>query len=167
MPSGTRVLSIATLAASIAGCRSCRHEDLDMHSGSTLQEARDDDDKTDEGEDRADARDNFWRVRIEIVGRGRVATAIAAFDCKSAGVVQSGECGPKLVRFHELQPPLLVATGAPGWMFDRWESIVRRPDGSIRPRTIPMPDGPKYIDGFGYEDTGELETVTAVFVQQR
>ena len=27
-----------------------------------------------------------------------------------------------------------------------------------------MPDGRVYLDGFGYSDTGELETVTAVFV---
>ena len=26
-----------------------------------------------------------------------------------------------------------------------------------------MPDGRVYLNGFGYEDTGELETVTAVF----
>lgn len=28
----------------------------------------------------------------------------------------------------------------------------------------PMPDGRVYLDGFGYRDTGQLETVTAVFV---
>jgi hypothetical protein len=28
-----------------------------------------------------------------------------------------------------------------------------------------MPDGRFYLNGFGYEDTGELDTVTAVFVR--
>ncbi len=145
------------LAVSLAGCGSCRDE-------RRAEGASEQDRETDEGEDRDDARDNFWRARIVIIGHGRVATGIDAFDCKSNGVVQSGECGPKLVRFQELQPPLLIATGAAGWAFDHWQSIVTRPDGTKRPRTMPLPDGPRYMNGFGYADTGELETVTAVFV---
>ena len=39
--------------------------------------------------------------------------------------------------------------------------------GSKRPRAGPMPDGDVYLDGFGYADTGELETVTAVFTPAR
>ncbi len=156
---------IAVLVVSLAGCRSCQHPRRDERAGERPRGEREDDDReTDEGEDRDDARDNFWRVRIVIVGRGRIATAIDAFDCRSDGAVQSGECGPKLVRFHELRPPLLIATGAAGWTFDHWESIVIRPDGTTRPRTTPIPDGPRYVDGFGYADTGELETLTAVFV---
>ncbi len=159
------VLRIAVLAVALAGCRSCHDGRHDERTAAQSRGEHEDDDRdTDEGEDREDARDNFWRVRIIIVGRGRVATAIDAFDCRSDGAVQSGECGPKLVTFHELRPPLLIATGAPGWAFDHWESIVIRPDGKPRERTMPMPDGPRYIDGFGYRDTGELETVTAVFV---
>jgi hypothetical protein len=155
-----RTLSIACAAASIASCRGCEGT-RDNHLGLVAQ---DEDRDSDESEDREDARDNFWRVHVVIVGRGRVTTAISAFDCRSDGLVQSGECGPKLVRFHELRPPLLVAAGSDGWVFDHWESVVRRPDGTTRPRILPLPDGPRYLNGFGYEDTGELETVTAVFV---
>ena len=34
----------------------------------------------------------------------------------------------------------------------------------MRRRSGRMPDGRLYMNGFGYEDTGQLETVTAVFV---
>jgi hypothetical protein len=67
------------------------------------------------------------------------------------------------VTFPELKPPLLVATPASGWTFARWQPLVRGADGTVHPRKLPPPDGPRYVNGFGYEDTGELETVTAIF----
>ena len=99
-----------------------------------------------------------------IVGHGAVKTFVDAFDCTGNGTMQWGACGPRLVRFDERHPPVMRATGAPGWRLARWESELREPDGRIKPRALPMPDGRMYIDGFGYADTGELETVTAVFV---
>lgn len=119
--------------------------------GITARAARDDDDDDDDDEDAP--RTEYWRAHIEIRGLGRVATPTPAFDCSPSG----GECGPKLVTFTERQPPLLRATGAPGWRFDHWESSLRK--GA-------MPDGEFYLNGFGYEDTGETETVTAVFVRR-
>ena len=38
---------------------------------------------------------------------------------------------------------------------------------AVVPRIGRPPDGPLYVNGFGYSDTGELETVTAVFVAER
>lgn len=120
--------------------------------GITARVAREVDDDDDDDEDTP--RTEYWRAHIAIRGLGRVATttptATAAFDCSSFG----GDCGPKLVTFTERQPPLLRATGAPGWRFDHWESSLR---------TGAMPDGEFYLNGFGYEDTGQTELVTAVF----
>ncbi len=110
-------------------------------------EGDDDDDDDDDGAPRPE----YWRAQIAIRGQGRVATPMPTFDCTPAG----GQCGPKLVVFDERKPPLLHATGAPGWRFDHWESSLRK--GA-------MPDGAFYLNGFGYSDTGETETVTAVFV---
>ncbi len=112
------------------------------------------DDEVDEHEDEEDQRDLFWRARITIVGHGSVATANGAFSCTSDGTAQTGTCGPKLVRFRELDPPLLQARDAPGWRFDHWSSTLRDH----------LPDGRMYMNAFGYTDTGQLETVTAVFV---
>ena len=86
------------------------------------------------------------------------------FDCRSDGTTQTGKCGPTLLRFKELQPPLLTAIGAPGWRFDHWESMIRTADGKEAPRQGRMPDARVYLNGFGYSDTGALDTVTAVFV---
>jgi hypothetical protein len=123
-----------------------------------------DDDELEEQEERDMQRDNFWRARIAISGRGEVKTFVDAFDCTSDGAGQRGECGPKLVRFKELVPPTMEARPAAGWRFDHWEASILEPDGSTHGRPGQMPDGKVYIDGFGYEDTGQLETVTAVFV---
>ena len=109
-------------------------------------------------------RDNFWRPRIEIVGKGRVTSVVDAFDCWSDGATQAGVCGPKLVVFKELSPPLLHAIAAPGWRLDHWASSIRNADGTASTRPGPMPDGDLYLNGFGYTDTGAVETVTAVFV---
>lgn len=119
-----------------------------------------------EREERQMQRDNFWRARVVIVGRGRVKTPIDAFDCASAGAGERGECGPKLVRFKELAPPTMEARPAPGWRFDHWDAQIRDADGALHGRAGKMPDGKIYIDGFGFEDTGQLETVTAVFVEE-
>ena len=86
--------------------------------------------------------------------RSCAPTPTRAFDCSFLG----GDCGPKLVTFTERQPPLLRATAGPGWRFDHWESSLR---------TGAMPDGEFYLNGFGYEDSGQTETVTAVFVRAR
>jgi hypothetical protein len=119
----------------------------------------------DQDDDEDDDRDNYWRAQIAIVGRGAVKTTVEAFDCmRDSRDPPRGECGPKLVRFKELSPPLMRAIAARGSSFHHWEAIVHEPDGTTRARIGPLPDGPVYIDGFGYRDTGELETVTAVFV---
>jgi hypothetical protein len=64
-----------------------------------------------------------------------------------------------------MHPTTMQATAAPGWRFDHWESKIVEPDGAVTTRRGRMPDGPVYLNGFGYEDTGELETVRAVFVR--
>jgi hypothetical protein len=115
-------------------------------------------------EEEDDQRDLYWRARIVIVGRGTVSTASGRFACTSDGTTQSGTCGPTLVRFKELDPPLLQAREVPGWRFDHWESTIRERDGSASTRTIRAPSSRMYMNGFGYADTGQLETVTAVFV---
>jgi hypothetical protein len=133
-------------------------------AASTCKGRRGCDSEEEEEEERGQLRDNLWRARVSIVGRGAVKTREPAFDCTSDGVTQEGRCGPELLRFKELSPPLLEALPAPGWRLDRWESLLREPDGASNPRRGRMPDGRFYLNGFGYEDTGELETVTAVFV---
>ncbi len=120
-------------------------------------------DEREEEEEKNIARDHFWRAQVTVVGQGRVKTFVPAFDCTSDGTTQSGECGPKLLRFKEMKPPTMEATGAAGWTFDHWESQIRQPDGGMRTRTGPMPDGRIYLNGFGYTDTGEIEFVKAVF----
>jgi hypothetical protein len=122
-------------------------------------------DETEEREEQDLARDHYWRARIEIVGAGRVRTFVDAFDCASDGGATTGRCGPALVRFKELAPATMEAIAAPGWRFDRWESSTREPDGEVLPRPGPMPDGRLYLNGFGYSDTGELETVRVIFVR--
>jgi hypothetical protein len=148
---------------SIASCRGCKESAVVR----ALEEKAEEGDEDEEQEEADNDRDNYWRPQISIVGAGRVQTANGTFDCRSDGVRQSGTCGPKLIRFKELEPPLLHATGEPGWKLDHWESMIRAPNGTVRSRTGPMPDGRFYLNGFGYSDTGELETVTAVFVAAR
>ncbi len=121
-------------------------------------------DEADEEEEREQELDHVWRAQIAIVGNGRVKTFIAAFDCVSEGGTQTGECGPKRVTFKERRPATMEATAAKGWKLDHWESQIREPDGSVRARAGLIPDGRVYLNGFGYADTGELETVRAVFV---
>ena len=122
------------------------------------------DDELEEQEESDMQRDNFWRARIAISGRGQVKTFVDAFDCTSDDSGQHGDCGPKLVRFKELAPPTMEARPGPGWRFDHWDSSIREQDGSTHGRPGRMPDGRVYINGFGFADTGQLETVTAVFV---
>jgi hypothetical protein len=124
-------------------------------------------DESEEREEQDKDRDNFWRAQIVIVGQGTVKTFGRTFDCTSDGKKQSGTCGPTLIKFKELQPPLMRATGAAGWRFDHWESSIRERNGSSSPRTGPMPDGEMYMNGFGYADNGALETVKAVFVRAK
>ena len=149
MRAGRAWLLLASIAVATPSCRGCKGCERD--------------DELEEQEERDMQRDNFWRAQIAITGRGRVKTYIDAFDCSSDGTAQRGECGPKLVRFKELAPPTMQALPAPGWRFDHWDASIRDPDGGVHGRAGRMPDGPVYIDGFGYEDTGQLETVTAVF----
>ena len=144
------VLALAALPGASSGCKSC-HLDSEEEEQEELNQAR----------------DHFWRVQIRIVGQGTVKTRITAFDCASDGVRTTGGCGPKLVTFKEIEPPLMEAVPAAGWKLDHWESLIRGADGSTAPRQGRMPDGRVYLNGFGYEDTGALETVTAVFVEER
>jgi hypothetical protein len=120
-------------------------------------------DDEEEEEERDQNRDNYWRAQIVVSGAGAVRNASEVFDCVGDGRVQIGLCGPTLIAFDELHPPLLRAIAAPGWRFDHWEASIRSPYGFVHKRRGPMPDGAFYIDGFGYTDTGELETVRAVF----
>ena len=145
IPRALLVAAVALAAASCSKCDACE-------------------DEREEEEERNLARDHIWRAQIAIVGAGRVKTVTDAFDCTSDGTTQRGACGPRLVRFKEMHPPMMEATSAPGFRFDHWESQIRAPDGAVAPRKGPMPDGPVYLNGFGYSDTGELELVTAVFV---
>lgn len=124
-----------------------------------------DEDEEEEAEEREQLRANYWRVQIVLVGAGTVRTASAELDCVGNGRLQIGACGPTLVAFDELHPPLLHAIAAPGWRFDHWEAQVRSPYGFMRPRIGPMPRAAFYIDGFGYTDTGELETLRAIFAR--
>ena len=144
-----RALVVACLSLAAANCKKCE---------SCVE------DEKEEEEEKNAMRDHFWRVQISLVGKGRVKTFGPAFDCVSDGATQTGECGPKLVRFKEMHPPTMEATGAAGWTFEHWESQIREPDGGMATRTGPMPDGKVYLNGFGYTDTGELELVKAVFV---
>jgi hypothetical protein len=120
-------------------------------------------DESEEEEEREQTLDHYWRPQIVITGAGRVRSVVPGFDCTSDGTSTHGACGPALVRFKELAPPSLEAVPAPGWRLDRWESSTREADGSVHGRTGPRPDGRLYINGFGYADTGAVETVTAVF----
>jgi hypothetical protein len=164
-----RLFLVACLA--LDSCNSCKHTEPARRASADEHDEHDEHDEDDgaeeqeEQEERNANRDNYWRVQIAITGQGTVKTTVDTFDCTSDGVTRSGRCGPTLLRFKELQPPLLRATGAPTWRFDHWESSTRRPDGSVRKRAGPMPDSRLYLNGFGYSDTGELETVTAVFVR--
>lgn len=108
-------------------------------------------DREDDDEDEDDARVNYWRPRVVVVGNGSVTSPFAPLACTAAG----GACGPILIAFDERHPPLLAAIAARGWRFDHWHS-------SLRDAT--QLDGPYYMNGLGYEDTGETEIVTAVFV---
>lgn len=150
-----RLAIIAALASSCHACREHHHENK--------SDDRDDDEEEEQEEANAH-RLNYWRVQVKLVGQGSVATVGGALDCSSDPTHEAHACGPKLFAFEELQPPLLRATGARGWKLARWESQTRQPDGRLTPRVGPMPDGRWYLDGFGYRDTGALETVTAVFV---
>jgi hypothetical protein len=141
------MLLLAAILIPCTGCRSCKE-----------------DDEGEEQEERDMQRDHFWRAQIAIVGKGTVKTVVEAFECTSDGTGQRGECGPKLLRFKELRPPMMEAVPAPGWRLDRWDSLIRDPDGGTHRRAGPMPDGRVYLNGFGYSDTGQIETVTAVFV---
>lgn len=143
-----RPLVVACLLVAAANCKKCE---------SCLE------DESEEEEERNAQRDHFWRAQIVVVGKGRVKTFVPAFDCTSDGTTQTGDCGPKLVRFREMKPPMMEATADAGWMFDHWESQIREPDGGMTTRKGPMPDGRIYLNGFGYTDTGELEFVKAVF----
>jgi hypothetical protein len=153
-----RVFNLAVLVLCIgaASCKGC-HERRDL--GDVDREV----DEGSDPEEADDSRDNFWRARIAIIGHGNVATESKILDCSSDGVQTSGKCGPELMRFKERTPPLLRATAAPDWKFDHWDAVITARTGSNRPRAGRMPDGVLYLDGFGYADTGELETVTAVF----
>jgi hypothetical protein len=142
------MVAVASLGLSL-GCKACRE-----------------DDEKEEEEERSLARDHYWRVQVAIAGAGAVRSlpGTGAIDCASDATEQRGQCGPVLLRFKELNPAMLEANPAPGWRLEHWESRTREPDGAVVARRGPMPDGARYVNGFGYADTGALETVTAVFV---
>jgi hypothetical protein len=152
-----RGLALALAWCCLPGCKaSVLHERADFATALAVHADDDDDDDGEEQEERDNKRPNFWRARIAVVGAGAVTAPTGDFACRSDGAGQTGACGPKLLLFDELAPPIMHATGAPGWRFDHWQSSLRK--GA-------MPDGRFYINGFGYVDTGELEVVTAVFVR--
>jgi hypothetical protein len=155
------LIASSTLASSaLIACKECRESEME------------------EAEEREQTLDHFWRVELVIEGSGAAVSVgpSPAFDCRSVGEPaasdgrdaasrQTGSCGPKLVTFKELQPPLIEGRPSPGWRLQGWKSLLRGKDGVSRPRSGPMPDGRFYINGMGYSDTGVLETVTAVFVR--
>ena len=148
--------AVPLLALAVGGC----------HRRSTGDAVdRGDDEGSDEDEDLA--RQNYWRAQVRIAGYGSVSSAVGKLSCSADAAGTHGTCGPVLFRFEELKPPLLRATGATGWRFDHWSVSIREPDGATRPRQGPVPKGRLYMDGFGYQDTGELEVVTATFVIAR
>jgi hypothetical protein len=140
-----RALLVLTIVAAPVACERCGERE--------------------EEEEEEAERDNLWRVQVTITGQGSVATQLGELSCASDGARQTGRCGPLLLRFKERVPPLLRATAAPGFRFDHWESLLRARDGSAKAREGRMPDGPLYLNGMGYKDTGVLETVTPVFVR--
>ena len=148
-----RAMASALVVLLAPGCKHCR----------SAEEHEEHEDEEEQLEERENSLANFWRVRIAIVGAGRVATVIEGLDCASDGTNQRGDCGPRLFKFDERKPPLLRATGVHGWRFDHWESQTRARDGALSRRAGPMPDGRVYLNGFGYEDTGAVETVYALF----
>jgi hypothetical protein len=140
-------LALFAAVLSVIGCKACRE-----------------DDDAEEEEERTQQQDHFWRVQVKVVGEGSVAAADGKIRCTSNDAAAANlECGPVLFRFKELKPPLLEGVPHTGWRLDHWESSIREPDGTAAPRKGPMPDGRYYLNGFGYSDTGQLETVTAVF----
>ena len=153
------VSALITCSASLLALASgCHHRT----TGNDVD--RGEDEGTGEDEDEDLARPNYWRAQVQIDGHGSVTSTVGRLACNDDATGPHGTCGPVLFRFDELHPPLLRATGAPGWRLDHWSASIREPDGTTRPRQGAMPDGRLYIDGFGYRDTGELELVTAVFV---
>src|SRR5579859_3202212 len=98
------LLVLGTAPACKGGCRGCEDEE--------------------EEEERERERDHYWRAKLTIRGQGTAKTFIPGFDCSSDGAHQSGDCGPKLIKFKELRPATLKAIPAPGWRFDHWESII-------------------------------------------
>lgn len=153
----TEIGRLALIAVIVISCRKHREVPATEHDD-------DRDEQAEEQEEGEEQRLNYWRVQITIVGRGTVDSVVGGLACASDGEHQRGSCGPKLLTFEELAPPLLHATAAPGWQLARWEAVIRSPSGATRQRPSPMPDGAYYLDGFGYSDTHQTETVTAVFV---
>jgi len=151
-----RLAALAVLGTSLGSCKSCL-------------ETRNDDRRVDESssdpDEADDLRKNFWRMRVAITGAGDATTADGRIACHGTALEVTGACGPVLFEFDERTPPLVHATAARGWRFVRWSSMLTEPDGSTHPRAGRMPDGLVYLNGFGYADTGELETVTAVFTE--
>jgi hypothetical protein len=162
--------TVIVLGAVVAtGCRHCRdtstERDREQPNAGRVDEGEGEGEDDEEKEEEAERhRLNYWRVEVAIVGRGIVQSSVGHVACVSNGDRRSGDCGPELFAFEELEPPLLHARAALGWRLARWESSIRALDGTVRSRPPPMPDGDYYINGFGYTDTHELETVTAVFV---
>ena len=158
---------IALAPIALVGCKSCKRDSTSTKpAASTKHEERDEDeDESEEEEERDKIRDHYWRASVTIVGQGTVRTFIPdGIDCTRDATKQAGNCGPKLFVTKEMSPPTLKATGAKGWKFDHWDARVRATDGGVVTRKIGEPTNRLYVDGFGYEDTGESEEVTATFV---
>lgn len=123
-------------------------------------------------EEERENQEHLWRVKLTLVGQGVVRTNIEGIPemslrCTRDEKAQSGECGPKLLRWKEGQPPLLTARGAKGWKFVRWTTSTLRPNGSIVPTEKVIEPGLRlYLNGMGTRDTGESELLTAYFEQQ-
>jgi hypothetical protein len=139
-------LLLVSSLAWVAGCKSCREDDA-----------------TEEAEEHEALLDEFWRVQVRVEGHGLVSGADGKIRCGSEEHAELRTCGPVLLVFKERTPPLLDGVPDAGWRLDHWESSIRERDGAVGPRKGPMPDGRYYLNGFGYHDSGQLETVTAVF----
>jgi hypothetical protein len=170
----------AGVACSLAGCdrlRTAIEPDGEEEREREEREERErEGEKGEEGEhgteEEREHQDHLWRVGLVLIGEGTVQTNIEGIpemwmDCTRDAKGQSGECGPKLLRWKEVQPPLLDAHGAKGWKFVRWESRTRRWSGGIAPTAkVIAPGNRLYLNGMGNRDTGACEILTAHFEKQ-
>lgn len=164
----TRRADILALALLLAGCDRLRRAIEPDPPDAKVEEKKEER----ESEEERENREHFWRVELTLVGQGVVRTNLEGIkaiwvECTRDEKGQSGECGPKLLRWREGQPPLLTARGAKGWKFVRWESKTRKSDGKIVPTAKKFEPAQRlYFNAMGVDDNGDSELLTAYFEKQ-